>query len=300
MSGELVAAGMVVVGLQLSLQAPVNGELARRTGSLGAAFISFLVGLATLGFVIVVSGQLSRLSGLGSVATYELAGGLCGAGYVAAATFAVGRIGAGSIAAATVAGQLSSGVVVDQIGAFGLEQDPAGPLRLLAIPVLVTGALMVAGERQEGEPSLIGKVRPLPLVLVFLAALAVGVQHPLNSSLSEAVGELGAAGLNFTTGTVALAIALLLTAGTGKLRLAGGAPPWAFTGGLIGAVVVLSSLASVGVIGASVLAATTIAGTLAGSVLIDRFGVAGVRVRPLDRLRAGGLLLLLAGTVAVL
>ena len=102
MSADLVAVGMVAVGLQLSLQAPVNGALARRTGSIGAALASFLVGLALIGLLLLVTGEASGLAELGRIEPYELVGGLCGASYVAAATFAIGRVGAGAIAAATV------------------------------------------------------------------------------------------------------------------------------------------------------------------------------------------------------
>jgi len=297
---ELVGAGMVAVGLQLALQAPVNGELARRTGPLGAALVSFLVGLVLLVSILALSGGLPRYSGLSGVEVWELAGGLIGAGYVAVSAWAVGRIGAGAIAAATVAGQLSSGIVVDHAGWFGLDPDPAGPLRLLAVPVLVAGALLVSGDRRGGDESGLGRIELVPLLAVFAAGLAVGVQHPVNAELADRVGDFGAAGLNFATGTAVLALAVLVTGGTERLRQAPKAPPWAFAGGLIGSITVLSSLAAVASIGASVLAATTIAGALAGSVLIDRFGVAGVPERPIDIARVSGLVLLALGTVAVL
>ncbi len=300
MAPELVAAGMVAVGLQLSLQAPVNGELARRAGPLGAALLSFLVGLLLLATILVVSGEVARFGNLGGVHAWELAGGLIGAGYVTAAAWAVGKVGAGAIAAATVAGQLSSGIVVDHAGWFGLDPDPAGPLRLLAVPVLFAGALLVSGDRAGGTATEFGKIAPLPILTIFVAGLAVGVQHPLNAELAGRVGDLGAAGMNFATGTIALAVVVLVTGGASRLPAAREVPPWAFAGGLIGSITVLTSLAAVGVIGASVLAATTIAGALAGSVLIDRFGIAGVDERPLDRARVTGLALLALGTAAVL
>lgn len=300
MAPELVGAGMVAVGLQLALQAPVNGELARRTGPLGAALVSFLVGLVLLLSILAVSGGLSRYSELSGVEAWELVGGLIGAGYVAASAWAVGRIGAGAIVAATVAGQLSSGIVVDHFGWFGLDPDPAGPLRLFSVPVLVAGALLVSGDRTAGQGTGLGRIAAMPLLAVFVAGLAVGVQHPVNGELAIRVGDLGAAGINFAAGTAALAFAVLVTGGLHRLRLAPEAPPWAFAGGVIGLVTVLSSLAAVVSIGASVLAATTIAGVLAGSVLIDRFGIAGVPVRPVDAARLSGLLLLVLGTAAVL
>lgn len=300
MSAELVGVGMVAVGLQLSLQAPVNGELARRTGALGAALISFLFGLGLLFAILALSGGLSRFSALEGAPAWELVGGIIGASYVAAAAWAVGRIGAGAIAAATVAGQLSSGILVDHAGWFGLETDPVGPLRLLAVPVLVAGALLVSGDRRTGGRHGLGRIAPLPLLTVFAAGLAVGVQHPLNAELAGRVGDFGAAGINFAAGTAALSLAVLLGGGMHRLHAARQAPPWAFAGGLIGSVTVLASLAAVGSVGASVLAATTIAGALAGSVLIDRFGIAGVKVRPLDGARVFGLVLLVLGTAAVL
>ncbi|MFZ9668758.1 MAG: DMT family transporter [Solirubrobacterales bacterium] len=300
MSADLVAVGMVAVGLQLSLQAPLNGALARRTGSIAAALVSFLVGLVLIGLLLLATGDASGLAELGRIEPYELFGGLCGAAYVAAATFAIGKVGAGAIAAATVAGQLTSGIVIDHAGWFGLEPEAAGPLRLLAVPVLVFGALLVSGDRRGAGRIGLGTISPVPLGLVFLAGLAIGIQHPLNSSLADVVGDLGAAELNFAVGTVALGLALLLTGGLGRIRNAPGAPPWAFAGGVIGAVTVIASLAAVSSIGASVLAATTIAGALLGSVLVDRYGIAGVAVRPLDRIRILGLFLLALGTLAVL
>ncbi len=300
MSAELVGVGMVAVGLQLSLQAPVNGELARRTGALGAALLSVLSGLILLALCLAASGGLEVYSKLEIARPWELGGGLIGAAYVATAAWTVGRIGAGAIAAATVAGQLSSGILVDHAGWLGLEPDPASLLRLGAIPVLVTGAILVSGDRRTGGRHGLGTIAPLPLLAVFLAGLAVGFQHPLNAELATRVGDLGAATVNFAAGSSALGLAVMATGGLVRLRAASQAPPWAFAGGLIGSVTVLASLAAVGSVGASVLAATTIAGALAGSVLIDRFGIAGVKVRPLDGARVFGLVLLVLGTAAVL
>ena len=63
--------------------------------------------------------------------------------------------------------------------------------------------------------------------------------------------------------------------------------------------VVLASLGAVPVIGAAAIAAATVTGQLAGSALLDRYGLLGLEVRPIDRTRALGLAMLLAGTLAV-
>jgi uncharacterized membrane protein YdcZ (DUF606 family) len=54
------------------------------------------------------------------------------------------------------------------------------------------------------------------------------------------------------------------------------------------------------VIGAAAIAAATVTGQLAGSSLLDRAGLLGLEVRPVDRTRAIGLSLLVAGTLLVL
>jgi transporter family-2 protein len=70
-------------------------------------------------------------------------------------------------------------------------------------------------------------------------------------------------------------------------------------GGVLGAVYVTTALITVRSIGAGGVAAATITGQLAVSVLIDRLGVLGLERTPLSASRVAGVVLLMAGTYLV-
>ena len=132
-----------LAGGLIALQAPINAGLAKQTGDLPAAMISFLVGTAALLALVLVSGKAGGVSGIGDVRWYYLIGGLLGAVYVANALVAVGSIGAGGVAAATIAGQLTASVVADRLGILGLDQVALSPTRILGVALLLTGTVLV-------------------------------------------------------------------------------------------------------------------------------------------------------------
>jgi bacterial/archaeal transporter family-2 protein len=132
-----------VAGGLVALQAPINAGLARATGGLPAAFVSFSVGTLALAAIVVLSGKAGGLSSTFDVSWYYLLGGLLGAIFVANALFAVTTIGAGGVAAATITGQLVAGVAVDRLGLFGLDQVPLSTERVLGVALLLAGTALV-------------------------------------------------------------------------------------------------------------------------------------------------------------
>lgn len=131
------------VGGLIALQAPINAGLGRATGGLPAALVSFSVGTLALAAIVVLSGKAGGLGSTFDVSWYYLLGGLLGAIYVTNALIAVSVIGAGGVAAATITGQLAASVAVDRLGAFGLDQVPLTPERLLGVALLLVGTLLV-------------------------------------------------------------------------------------------------------------------------------------------------------------
>jgi transporter family-2 protein len=134
---------MAAVGGLLALQAPINAGLGRVTGSFPAAFISFAVGTLALAIVIVAAGKAGDVGEATNASWYYLIGGLLGAVYVFTALVLVKEIGAGGVAAATIASQLTTAVILDRLGAFGLEQTPLTWDRLLGVALLFGGTYLV-------------------------------------------------------------------------------------------------------------------------------------------------------------
>lgn len=138
-----------------------------------------------------------------------------------------------------------------------------------------------------------------------VAAAAVGMLLPLqaliNARLGQATeGALFASFVSFAVGTAALALAVLATrTPMPEMRTLTSLPPWVWTGGVIGALFVLSATVLVPKLGAAGLICLVVSGQLIGSLLFDHFGVLGP-VRQADTWRLLGAVLVAVGAVMVL
>jgi transporter family-2 protein len=141
----VVAGGaMVVAGGLVALQAPVNATLGRSVGALPAAWVSFGIGfLALTVLVLLVGGGFGDLGEISSVPWWALIGGLFGVVYVSCALLAVPTLGAGGVTAATIAGQLTLSLIVDKLGAFGLDQRAISLPRVLGVVLLAVGTFLI-------------------------------------------------------------------------------------------------------------------------------------------------------------
>src|SRR3954453_23673794 len=127
----------------IAIQAPINAELGRSTGSLPAALVSFGVGTIALAAIVVLSGKAGGIGSTFEVSWYYLLGGLLGAVYVTNALIAVSVIGAGGVAAATITGQLTASVAIDRLALFGLDEVPLSFERLLGVGLLLAGTFLI-------------------------------------------------------------------------------------------------------------------------------------------------------------
>ena len=127
----------------IAAQAPINAGLGKATGSMPAALISFSIGTLALAAVVVLSGKAGGIGSTFDVSWYYLIGGLLGAIYVLNALVAVSAIGAGGVAAATIFGQLTTAMVIDRLGLFGLDQTPLTGSRVAGVVLLLAGTVLV-------------------------------------------------------------------------------------------------------------------------------------------------------------
>ena len=139
----LAVSVMALAGGVVALQPALNAGMARATGSLPAAVISFSVGLLAVALVALVAGQLGNLAEAPGVPWYYWLGGLCGAIWITLSLVAVTSLGAGGVVAATITGQLTGAVIADRLGILGLEQVAITPARLLGVALLVAGTYLI-------------------------------------------------------------------------------------------------------------------------------------------------------------
>ncbi len=130
-----------------------------------------------------------------------------------------------------------------------------------------------------------------------LVGVSLAVQIGLNATLRHYAGSaMGAALINFAVGTLALLLLVAFSRGSlPALAGAGGAPWWAWCGGLLGALFVASSTVLGPLIGGATFLALLVAGQMTAAMLIDHYGVLSFPVRPVDGWRIFGAVLVVAG-----
>ena len=141
----LLSLAVIGAGMSVAFQQVLNAKLRGELGSpWWAGFASYAVGLLAMLIAVLASGgpPLSAAM-IGRTSWLSWAGGIFGALFIATAILAVPRLGAATVLALIVVGQMLASLAFDHLGAFGLAQHPATPLRLAGALCLLLGVLLI-------------------------------------------------------------------------------------------------------------------------------------------------------------
>ena len=138
------------------------------------------------------------------------------------------------------------------------------------------------------------------VLLILVAGACAPAQAGINSLLLRlwAGNVILAALISFAVGTLALLIAVLVLRipwpGIGK---AAHLPWWMWTGGLMGAFLVASSVEAAPILGAATMIGVMVAGQMVTSLLLDHWGLVGYSIHPISIPRVLGAILLISGVI---
>jgi transporter family-2 protein len=122
----------------------------------------------------------------------------------------------------------------------------------------------------------------------------------MNAEMARHAGRPEWAALvNFAVGFVALLGWVLATRAVPGSGALGRAPPWAWAGGLLGATYVSAVVFLVPRLGVALTLGLTVAGQMAGALLLDHAGWLGLAARPVTGARLLGAALLVGGAVLI-
>lgn len=139
----------------------------------------------------------------------------------------------------------------------------------------------------------------LTIVVGLLSGVAIGLQGPLASMMSERVGSLGSAFL-VHVGGAALALVLILATADGRLAGWRSIPPYAMWAGFAGVVLIVGISYTIPRIGLAPTFALIITAQLTLGAVVDHFGWLEIAARPLEPVRLAGIAALGIGTALLL
>ena len=135
------------------------------------------------------------------------------------------------------------------------------------------------------------------LFIAFLAGFVFPFQAGINAQLRQWIGHpLLAALVSFTVGTLFLSVTpVAFGLGFPAWQALKPLPWWVWTGGLLGAFSVVSSIVLAPRMGAATLIATIVAGQMVASMLLDHMGLLGFRFQPINAWRLVGAGMVIGG-----
>jgi transporter family-2 protein len=143
--------------------------------------------------------------------------------------------------------------------------------------------------------------RLVTLGIAAVAGIAMAFQGALNSALGKRVGLLESAFVVHSLGTVIIAGLLLLPGlGTGKLALLSGVPWYLFLGGPLSVIIIYAVVASIPRVGVAPATTAIIIGQVLTALLIDTFGLFGLKRIDLTWWKLLGLLVFALGAKLLL
>ncbi len=144
------------------------------------------------------------------------------------------------------------------------------------------------------------KLALIPLLTGIIAGISMALQGSLNTLLSKVIGLLEAAFVVHVIGAVALVALLLMRLGQGNLAQMGKAPWYAYLGGLLSAVIIYTVMASISKLGVSIATTAIIVGQVSTALIIDHFGLFGLKEIPFTWWKVFGVALLATGAKLML
>ena len=330
----LVACG-IIVGCLLPIQTAANTRLKLSVGApLSAIFYSFSIGftLLTVASLVATGAVLPGIIDLhggtspdyGSAPWWIWLGGVAGVAMLLGNILLFPRLGALQTVVLPIAGQIISGLLIDHFGLFHAPQSSLTAPRLLGAVLVILGVLIAVGvvrprratSSSDSTPNSPESraVRGPRVWLWRLLGVCVGgfvaAQATINSHLGQLLNSpVRAATVSFAVGVAVLAVLVIFGRQPLKVKRLPAShdedarieknPPWMWIGGFIGAIFVTTQAILVAQIGTGMTVIATLMGMMAGSLLVDRFGLMGAPRVPVTKAKVAGLLVMLVGVALV-
>ena len=260
----------VVAGTLIALQSRVNGQLGvELANGLLAALISFGIGTILISVALLsIRSQRGKLLGViravadRSIPAWLLIGGIAGGFFVMMQGLVAPALGVTLFTLAIVSGQAVSALLLDSYGLIGMKKRTLSWARLLGATLALVGLSLSAG---------LGFETLSPLVLLpFLAGFGTGFQQAINGQLAAKSGSvLLATYVNFVTGTLIIAIAMIGVQGFEIVSNPLATNPWLYLGGVVGGAFIFLQVLVVRQIGVLALGLSLLAGQIASALTLD-------------------------------
>ncbi|AIG65456.1 DMT family transporter [Weissella tructae] len=296
-----------ISGLLLSNQSPINARLGRGLGSpFIAASFSFTIGTIFLGIVTFIQTNtlFPSIQFISQQPAWIWLGGLLGCIYLTSNILLFPRIGAVKTVVLPILGQIIMGIAIDTFGWFGATSSTFNVLQAVGVGIMFTGILLTVTVGNNGFQS--QQTTNVTTILWMIWAVIIGMVSAMQQAINGHLGTLlhssvQAAFMSFGIGMVLIvSVTLFLTRHNYPSKdMFLKVEPWAFTGGILGALFVLTTVISVPAIGTGLTIMMALIGQVVGSILVQQFGLWKSKQTSVQLKQILGILIMVVGIVLI-
>ncbi|WP_378957079.1 DMT family transporter [Pelosinus sp. sgz500959] len=145
LSGNVLALLLALLsGVLMAVQGSLNTALSKVVGLLETTFVVHLTGTAILLILLFIlrmgKGNLYALS---EAPWYTYLGGVIGVGIIYLVAASIPEVGVANATTAIIIGQVITAIIIDHLGAFGLDRISYGWNQIVGLVLLVIGAKLL-------------------------------------------------------------------------------------------------------------------------------------------------------------
>jgi len=130
-------------GALMALQGTLNSSLGKTLGLLEATFVVHIVGTTSALILLVVGLGKGNWHNFKDASWYNYLGGLLGVAIVYLVAVSISKAGVATATTAIILGQVSTAVLVDSFGLFGLEPVPFSLWKGFGVVLMAGGAWLL-------------------------------------------------------------------------------------------------------------------------------------------------------------
>lgn len=301
----LYICGALCAGLIIPLQTGVNTRLKNWLGSpIYASFVSFIFATLTLFLLMGVTGAYGIGKNLFDIPLWLWLGGFFGTVVITGNIFLLPRLGGVQTVVLPAAGQVIMGLLIDTFGWFEVNAVWVTWMRIAGALLVIVGIFLTTAVSAEGVGVQKRGFR-IWIWRAFSVLLGAGTscQTAVNGRFGITLGSsIEASFLSCVIGTLLLAVFSFVLAVIKRKEVYQRPVKgvwWMWCGGILGGTMILLNATLAPLMGTGSEVVFALAGSLAFGVIIDQFGLFGVKKKPLTCVRAAGLAILLFGACLV-
>jgi transporter family-2 protein len=134
-----------VAGMAMAVQGSLNAVLGKFVGQVEATLIVHIIGSVLAGIIVLMGISKGDFGKLGEVPWYAYLGGILSVLIIYGVAASIPKVGMAVATTAIIVGQVSTAMLIDQFGLFGLEKVSFTLLKFVGLVLLAVGArLMLA------------------------------------------------------------------------------------------------------------------------------------------------------------